>query len=81
MQWTRPLPFTEAWRKRTYRPHFISELTDVQAEAAEVQVWLEFAHRVNYIDAARFDELFAAYEAIIAQTAVMSRDAHKWTKR
>lgn len=81
MQWTRPLPFTEAWRKRTYRPHFISKLTDVQAEAAEVQVWLEFAHRVNYIDAARFDELFAAYEAIIAQTAVMSRDAHKWTKR
>jgi four helix bundle protein len=33
----------EAWRKRRYEKAFVSKLSDVEAEAAETQVWLEFA--------------------------------------
>jgi len=33
----------EAWRKRVYRAHFASKLTDSEAEAAETQTWLQFA--------------------------------------
>ena len=33
----------EAWRKRIYRAHFSSQLTDSEAEAAETQTWLQFA--------------------------------------
>lgn len=71
----------EAWRKRGYPAHFVSKLSDVQAEAAETQVHLEFAQRVGYITPGEFDKYYDVYEAIIAKTTVMSRDAHKWTKR
>ncbi|MFZ4708116.1 MAG: four helix bundle protein, partial [Bacteroidales bacterium] len=33
----------EAWRKRKYPKNFISKLTDVEAEAGETQVWLDFS--------------------------------------
>ena len=40
----------EAWRKRRYEAAFIAKLTDAEAEAAETQVWLEFAVKCAYID-------------------------------
>ena len=45
----------EAWRKRRYPNAFISKLSDAEAEAAETQVWLEFALRCGYIDQTLFD--------------------------
>lgn len=36
----------EAYRKRRYANHFISKLTDSDAENSETNVWLEFAY--NY---------------------------------
>ncbi len=33
----------EAWRKRRYPAHFVSKLSDSDSEAAETQVWLDFA--------------------------------------
>jgi four helix bundle protein len=76
-----PANLAEAWRKRGYMAHFISKLSDAQAEAAEAQVWLEFAYRVKYIDEPEFTQWFTAYDTILAQMSVMSRDARKWTKR
>lgn len=40
----------EATRKRRYIKHFLSKLTDSDAENAETQVWLEYAKACNYID-------------------------------
>jgi four helix bundle protein len=42
-QWLRcsrsvPANIAEAWRKRYYKPHFLSKLSDAEAEAAESQV-------------------------------------------
>ena len=39
----------EAYRKRRYPNHFISRLTDSDAENSETNVWLEFAFECNYI--------------------------------
>jgi four helix bundle protein len=39
----------EAWRKRRYEKAFISKLSDSEGEAAETQVWLEFAVGCGYI--------------------------------
>ena len=39
-----------AFRKRRYEAAFISKLTDAESEAAETQVWLEFAVRCEYLD-------------------------------
>ena len=43
----------EAWRKRVYRAAFLAKLVDVEAEAAETQVWLDFIARCDYGDPRR----------------------------
>jgi four helix bundle protein len=40
----------EAYRKRRYPAHFISKLTDSDAENSETQVWIDFAIACKYID-------------------------------
>lgn len=40
----------EAYRKRKYPNHFVSKLTDSDAENAETQTWLDFAFACEYID-------------------------------
>lgn len=39
----------EAYRKRRYINHFISKLTDSDAENSETNVWLEFALKCGYL--------------------------------
>lgn len=47
----------EATRKRRYEKHFISKLTDSDAENSETQVWLEFCYSCEYIDKDKFEYL------------------------
>jgi four helix bundle protein len=68
----------EAWRKRRYRAAFIAKLNDSEGEAAETQVWLEFALRCGYLDSETQDRLDGAYERIIGQLVRMIEDADKW---
>jgi len=37
-------------RKRRYEAAFVHKLNDCEAEAAETQVWLEFAVECEYLD-------------------------------
>ena len=39
----------ESYKKRRYRAHFISKLTDSDAENSETNVWLEFAYECKYM--------------------------------
>ena len=39
----------EAWGKRRYEKHFISKLTDADAEQLETQHWTEVAEDCNYV--------------------------------
>lgn len=39
----------EAWAKRRYIAHFISKLTDADAENSETDTWLDFALDCKYI--------------------------------
>ncbi len=39
----------ESYRKRRYVNHFISKLTDSDAENSETNVWLDFSLECNYI--------------------------------
>jgi four helix bundle protein len=68
----------EAWRKRRYAAAFVSKLTDAEAEAAETQVWLEFAFEDGYIAADQYEEAFDTYEKAISQIVLMISDAKKW---
>ena len=49
---------SEAYRKRRYPKHFISKLTDCDAENGETQTWLEFALACKYISKEEFNVLF-----------------------
>jgi len=68
----------EAWRKRRYEAAFISKLSDVEAEAAETQVWLEFSVKCGYItpDVAR--PLYQAYEEILRTVVGMITHPETW---
>lgn len=48
---------SEAYRKRIYPKHFISKLSDSDAENAETLTWLAFAWKCGYIDEKLFIEL------------------------
>ncbi|MCC9066646.1 four helix bundle protein [Flavobacterium piscisymbiosum] len=47
----------EAYRKRRYVNHFISKLTDSDAENSETNVWLEYSFKCEYINQEKFDIL------------------------
>lgn len=47
----------EAYRKRRYVNHFISKLTDSDAENSETNVWLEFALNCKYITQEQYLQL------------------------
>ena len=71
----------EAWRKRRYPKSFISKLSDAEAEAAETQVWLEFALNCGYIQADRMEELDRSYDHIQGKLVRMLTHPDDWTIR
>ena len=68
----------EAWRKRRYEAAFISKLSDAETEAAETQVWLQFAVKCNYIPREKAAELYTLYNSIIATIVGMIIHASDW---
>lgn len=69
----------EAYRKRRYPKNFISKLSESEAEAAEVQVWLDFALTFEYITKENHEVLYDSYEHMIAMLINMSNNPEKWT--
>ncbi len=49
----------EAWGKRQYQRHFVSKITDADAEQLETQHWLEVAFDCGYITAEQQGHLLA----------------------
>ena len=68
----------EAWRKRRYQAAFIAKLSDSEAEAAEVQVWLKFAVKCGYLDIEQGQQFYAQYNQILASLVTMIKDPKNW---
>ncbi|HSR60174.1 MAG TPA: four helix bundle protein [Robiginitalea sp.] len=47
----------EAYRKRQYPKHFVSKLSDADAENSETQVWIAFAMDCGYLSAELGNEI------------------------
>jgi len=47
----------EAYRRRKYKAHFVSKLTDSSTENAETQVWLDFSKDCNYLEIHEYEDL------------------------
>ena len=70
---------SEAWRKRRYEKAFIAKLSDVESEAAETQVWLEFAYKCGFITEEVFKKYLDDYEHIISMIIKMISNPKKWS--
>jgi len=71
----------EAWRKRRYPAAFISKLSDSETEAAETQVWIEFAVKCGYLTRSAGKELYKAYDKILATIVGMITHSETWVIR
>jgi len=69
----------EAFRKRKYPKAFVSKLSDSEGEAAETQVWLDFALCCQYIDAPIHKNLIENYDQVIGKLVNMSLHPENWT--
>ncbi len=68
----------EAWRKRRYEKAFLSKLADSEGEAAETQVWLEFAVHCQYVAPEPTRELYQQYDEIIRMLVSMTKNPSLW---
>lgn len=68
----------EAWRKRRYEAAFVAKLNDAESEAAETQVWLEFAVKHEYVDRQRAATLYQSYDEILRMLVAMIHKPDTW---
>ena len=69
----------EAWRHRRYPKSFISKLSTSEGEAAETQVWLDYALACEYIKGEIHKELYSKYDNVIGKLVNMIRNPEKWS--
>jgi four helix bundle protein len=69
----------EAFRKRKYPKSFISKLSDSEGEAAETQVWLDYAKSCKYIGDNQYTNLSEKYDHIIGMLVKMSLNSSNWS--
>jgi len=68
----------EAWKKRRYEAHFVSKLTDSDAETAETQHWLLTACKCDYIKSERYNELNLKCNEVSGMLGKMMQESEKW---
>ena len=68
----------EAWRKRRYKAAFVSKLADAESEAAETQVWIEFALKCYYLKADQAVPLYQVYDEVLRMLVSMINRPQSW---
>ena len=71
---------SEAWRKRRYKAAFVSKLSDSEAEASEMQCWLDIGLKLAYMGRTMHEDFDQRYEKIIGQLVRMIDHADKWCR-
>jgi four helix bundle protein len=66
----------EAWAKRRYERHFVSKLTDADAEQMETQHWIDEACDCKYLDTKQAGELLEELMQIGRMLNSMIEKAH-----
>lgn len=71
----------EAWGKRRYEKHFVSKLTDADAEQMETQHWLDMAISCGYIPKEEKEILEMHLKEIGRMLNVMMAKSHLFCKQ
>ena len=69
----------EAWRKRRYERAFVSKLSDSESEAAETQVWIEFAVKCAYLERDEAATMYHTYDEVLRMLVAMINRPGDWT--
>lgn len=70
----------EGWRRRRYIAIFRSKLSEAAQEAAETQMWLDFARACGYLSEEDYVDLDETYEHIFAMVATMEDKAESFCR-
>ena len=76
--WSVGAQIAEAWGKRLYERHFISKITDADAEQLETQHWIEIALDCNYLSQEKSSELLQKCSEIGKMLNSMMKNASKF---
>lgn len=68
----------EAWRKRRYEKHFCSTFNIAEAEAAETQVWIDYAAAHGYLNEKTAAKANDYYEEILKMIVTMIHGSASW---
>jgi four helix bundle protein len=71
----------EAWQKRRYPAHFVSKLSDADAELAETRHWLLTARACDYISQEEHDYLQSAAASVGRLLGGMIHSPTRWRIR
>ena len=71
----------EGWRKRRYEAAFISKLSDSESEAAETQVWIEFAVKCGYVNRDLAVPLYKVHDEILRMIVTIINHPDSWVIR
>jgi four helix bundle protein len=68
----------EGWGKRRYPAHFVSKLSDADAECGETRAWLQVAHACKYISNTEHESLIAALRTVSGSLVKMMSNTDPW---
>ncbi len=69
----------EGFRKRQYKAAMIAKYSDAETEAAETQVWLDFAIKCGYLNRESYEDLKQEYNFIIGKLIRIINNPDDWT--
>lgn len=71
---------SEAWQKRRYAAHFVSKLSDADAEQAETQHWVSTAAACSYLSKSSHDTFLAKCKEIGRMLGTMMATPEKFCR-
>jgi four helix bundle protein len=72
--------FAEAYRRTKYPAHFVSKLTDCDAESTETEVWLKFSFDCKYLLEEEYLKLSARSAEVGRMLGYMINNPEKYLK-
>ncbi len=70
----------EAYRRTKYPAHFVSKLTDCDAESTETEIWLKFSYDCKYLSEEQFLDLSAKSAEVGRMLGHMINNPEKYLK-
>ena len=72
--------FGESYRRRKYPAHFVSKLTDSDAENTETEIWIKFVFDCKYINEQKYNDFTEKCAEVGRMLGFMIQNPDKFCK-